>query len=238
MTYIDTHGPDIFAALVAGLVVWQLLSGTALGGRGQQSVTRADNPLAYWIRLLFQGAILAVVMTTGKTRWQQSLYSRDSTRQTPTAQAPELPAVVRRREAFRLHRAGQFAEALPVYDTLLADADIDVELHFFRGIAHWKLAHNDLALQDFRRVIALDTANFTANQYADRILSAQQRWDEVIAIWNNFIRYNPANAEAYYERGGTYFHKGDLAASFVDATKSCELGKKDGCAQAARLKGR
>lgn len=111
-------------------------------------------------------------------------------------------------------------------------------MRFFRGVAHWRLGRNDLALADFQRVVALDDTNFTANQYADRIMSSQARWNEVIAMWTAFIQKNPASARAYFERGGTHFHYGDMAAALADATKACELQLAEACAQAARLRGR
>ena len=72
-------------------------------------------------------------------------------------------------------------------------------------MAHWQLGDTDQALQDFRRVIELEPANFEAHRSADRILSGQRRWDQVLDLWNRYIARTPASAEAYFERGGTNF---------------------------------
>ena len=109
---------------------------------------------------------------------------------------------------------------------------------YWRGVAHWKVGHDDLALEDFRRTIALQPANLDAHRNADRIMSRQQRWDEVIAMWNGYIRAQPGDAEGYFERGGAYFHKRDLEAARADAVKSCGLGKAEMCAWVERLKNR
>lgn len=142
----------------------------------------------------------------------------------------------RRDQAFDLHRAQKWAEAIAVYDELLRESERDAELSYWRGMAHWSLNHADQALQDFRRVIELQPTNFDAHRSADRILSRQRRWDEVLEIWDRYIGRVPTNAEAHFERGGTNFHKGNLAAAQADAAKACELGKSEACSWAERLK--
>ena len=57
-------------------------------------------------------------------------------------------------------------------------------------------------------------------------------------MWNRYISRQPPDAEAYFERGGTHFHKGDMAASRADAAKACELGKAQACTMVERLKDR
>lgn len=146
------------------------------------------------------------------------------------------PADQRRDHAFALHRTQKWADAIAVYDELLRESERDAELRYWRGMAHWKLDHADQALHDFHRVIELEPTNFEAHRSADRILSRQKRWDEVLEIWDRYIGRVPTNAEAYFERGGTNFHKGNLAAAQADAAKACELGKSEACSLAERLK--
>jgi tetratricopeptide (TPR) repeat protein len=77
-----------------------------------------------------------------------------------------------------------------------------------------------------------------AARSADHLLARQKRWDEILEIWNRYISRQPPNADAYYERGGTHFQKGDMAAARADATKACELGKAQACEMVERLKDR
>ena len=144
----------------------------------------------------------------------------------------------RREEAFRLHREERWEEAVARYDQLLREWEPDAELHYYRGVVHWKLDHADQALEDFRRAIELAPTNFQAHQGADRLLSQRQRWDEVLVMWNAYLARMPADAEAYFERGGANFHRGDLAAAQADAAHACRLGKAEGCVWEARLKSR
>jgi tetratricopeptide (TPR) repeat protein len=146
------------------------------------------------------------------------------------------PAEQHRDQALDLYREQKWPEAIAAFDALLQESDRDAERRFWRGMAHWKLGHTEQALQDFRRAIELEPTNFDAHRGADRILSRQQRWDEILEMWDRYIFRVPTNAEAYFERGGTYFHKKDLAAAQADAARACELGKAEACAMAERLK--
>lgn len=150
---------------------------------------------------------------------------------------PTATGIEQRRERlFVPYRAKQWAQAIAAYDALRPESEQDAPLTYWRGMAYWQLGEADRALQDFRRAIELDPDNFEAHRGADRILSAQQRWEEILEMWDRYIERTPASAEAYFERGGTHFHKGDLAAAQADAAKSCELGKREACVQAERLK--
>jgi hypothetical protein len=59
----------LFTLFLAGLVLWQLIAGKALDRSWRASVTRLDNPVMYWLTVLFQSAILVIVLVTGKTSW-------------------------------------------------------------------------------------------------------------------------------------------------------------------------
>lgn len=151
--------------------------------------------------------------------------------------ADDSSSIERRRERmFVPYREKKYADAIAAYDKLQPESGRDALLTYWRGMAQWQLGQADKALQDFRRTIELDPANFDAHRNADRILSQQRRWDEILDLWNPYISRNPANADAYFERGGTNFHKGDMAAARADATKACELGKQEACAWVDRLK--
>lgn len=143
-----------------------------------------------------------------------------------------------REAAFDLHRAQKWAQAIAAYDAIVKAGGEDAEILYWRGMAHWKSAHFDEAYRDFRRVIDLDPTHLEAHRHADRLLARQKKWDEIITMWNWYISRQPPNAEAYFERGGTYFHKGDMASARADTAKACDLGMAQGCRMLERLKDR
>ena len=228
----------LLVVALTGLVLWQLVTGIALDRRWRPSVNRQDNPGMYWFVVLAQSAILVYVLITGKTTIGSEPGQKDQGRSAQAQNTADVPARTKesRDRAFDLYRAQKWTEAVAAFDELLLESDEDAEVHYWRGMAQWRLGHDDQALQDFRRVIELEPTNFEANRSADRILSRQQHWDEVLAIWDGYIARVPTNAEAYFERGGTNFHKGDLAAAQADAARACELGKSDACALLERLR--
>lgn len=168
------------------------------------------------------GSILRDVWVDGK-RQQQAAAE--------VANRPEY----RRERVFGPAREKRWADTIAAYDAL-PEAGRDAELTYWRAMAQWGLGRTDLALQDFRRAIELDPAYLDAIRYADRLLAQQQRWDEILELWDRYIARNKFNAEAYFERGGAHFHKGDRAAALEDVARACELGKSEACAMAEKLK--
>ena len=70
----------------------------------------------------------------------------------------------------------------------------------------------------------------------DYLLAREKRWDEILLYWNSFLRTNPANADAFYERSGTYYHQGNLQKAIADLKKACDLGHRQACARYAEYK--
>jgi hypothetical protein len=58
---------SLVALFLAAVLVWQLVSGTALGSWWFPRATRRENPRAYWVVVAIQGAILLAFLMTGKT---------------------------------------------------------------------------------------------------------------------------------------------------------------------------
>jgi tetratricopeptide (TPR) repeat protein len=135
-----------------------------------------------------------------------------------------------RDSAMALHRAKKYAEAIPLYDAAVAGAPTDAELVYWRGVAHWNTAAGSAnALRDFRKAIELDPANWNAHLNADRILVAEKRWDEDLAMWSAYLARVPNSAEAMFERSGSYRLKGDTAAARAEMARSCRAGKREAC---------
>lgn len=210
----------IVVLVLAAIVAWQLVSGKALDGRWRPSIRRDERPGTYWLVVAGQAAILALVVTTGRTSFT---FTWD--------EAADWLRERRVRNAQDLHREKKWPEAKAAFDELAVEIPHDARAFYGRGVANRNLGNPDAALADFRQVIALDPSHYPSYVEVDRILSARQRWDELLAMWGDFLARYPGKAEAWYERAGTNFHKGDLAAAIADATRACELGLAAACRQ-------
>lgn len=142
---------------------------------------------------------------------------------------------VDRDQAFRLYRAGKLGEAIVVFDALLARPGRDAEALFWRAMAFVQRGDDDRALQDLQRLQEWEPAHFEAHLQADRILTRARRWDDILAQWDRFLALEPHHAQAYFERAGAHFHKGDKPAALADAQRACDLGRVDACRRAKQL---
>jgi hypothetical protein len=59
----------LFGLFMAAVVVWQLISGTAMGfRRSPEKVARDDDPLVYWLSVAAQFVIFLLFLFTG-AKW-------------------------------------------------------------------------------------------------------------------------------------------------------------------------
>jgi tetratricopeptide (TPR) repeat protein len=235
-----------FAGLILAFTIRALIIGE-VRGRGTWRKTRANSPVWYWFTIVlyvvFGGAIVANARRNAAyLAEQERREGTETVRQASGADgAPQgledLPAEIAqlRDSAFELHRASKFAEAAALYDQAIAGAPNDPELWYWRGMARKNVGQTDGALGDLQRAISLDPVNYDAHLASDRILSAQQRYPEIIMMWTRFIDRNPSKAEAYFERGGAFYRSQNLDAARIDAQRACDLGLSQGCQQAKRM---
>jgi len=57
----------LVALFMGGVLVWQIVSGTAMGAWWDPSITRQDRPKTYWFVLAVQCGILLAFLFTGKS---------------------------------------------------------------------------------------------------------------------------------------------------------------------------
>jgi hypothetical protein len=55
----------LFALFMAAVLIWQLISGTAMSFRRFRRVTREGSPLVYWLSVAAQFVILLLFLFTG-----------------------------------------------------------------------------------------------------------------------------------------------------------------------------
>jgi hypothetical protein len=57
----------LLTLLMVAVLVWQVLTGKALGTWWSGPISRQDNPGAYWFAVAAQGALLIAFLMTGKS---------------------------------------------------------------------------------------------------------------------------------------------------------------------------
>lgn len=70
----------------------------------------------------------------------------------------------------------------------------------------------------------------------DQALAKEQRFAEIVKMWDRFLTEQPNHAEAILERAGARWHGGDKAGGRADAKRACELGAKPACRVAKQMK--
>lgn len=98
---------------------------------------------------------------------------------------------------------------------------------------------DDLALQDIRQAIALNSSWLEAHITLDQLLAKRQEWDALIGFWGTYLE-NIGGApdgkkKAHYYRGVAYKRKGDHDRARADMKVSCSLGYKPACEEGGRL---
>ena len=131
-----------------------------------------------------------------------------------------------------------FRQAITQYDMALQFDPTLAQAHYWRGVAESKLSQYAVALQDCRAAVELDPDYFEAYRMIDDLLARDNRWDDIVAYWNTFLRANPQHAEAFLERAGTYHHQGNQPKALADLKKACDLGLKKACELYTREKSR
>lgn len=120
-------------------------------------------------------------------------------------------------------------EAVAKYDLAIEINPQGAEAFYWRGVAYGKLMKNDLAYSDFKMAIKYNPRHFDSCRMLDYLLAREQRWDEIIDIWNQYVALEPKSGDAYFERAGTYRHKGDMQRAISDLRQACTLGKQEAC---------
>ena len=141
-------------------------------------------------------------------------------------------------EGYQFNSNQKFKQAVDKY-TLALDLSPQIAINYDRrSRAYVGLHKMEEALVDIKTAIRLDPAEIRYYSLLDYLLAKSKQWDEIIRYWDAFIKLKPKNGRAYLERGGSYYHKGDIEAAIADAKKSSELGNLEGREMYQRFKHR
>lgn len=84
------------------------------------------------------------------------------------------------------------------------------------------------AEKDLQKAMELDPDQYDFYAMMDYVLAKKHDWSHIIAYWDKYIERHPNDGRAYVERGGAYYHKGDLKEAVRNAKISADLGNPEG----------
>jgi tetratricopeptide (TPR) repeat protein len=155
----------------------------------------------------------------------------------------ELASLVERvsprlvRAAWAKGQAGDWSESARLYGLVLG-------MDPSHGDARTRRDHAIVAerlepeVQALATSVAAQPEDFALRQKLDALYLRQGRFDAIVAMWTEFIARHPDNARAYFERGGTRYHQGELALATDDAKSACGLGLEEACVMVRSLSAR
>lgn len=104
------------------------------------------------------------------------------------------------------------------------------------GVEANKKGKLDEAISHYSRAITLKPNAAGLYYVRGRAYQGKGELDAAIGDFNKAVALKPGYAEAYNHRGVTYIGKKLEKNALDDFKKACELGLKDGCANAQKLK--
>ena len=129
-------------------------------------------------------------------------------------------------QAFRLHQAGQLAQAEQIYRQILAAQPNHAEATQYLGILAHQTGRNDVAAELIRRAITLRPGYAEASYNLGIVLRALGRHDQAIAAYRQAIADNPNSAEAYGNLGIELTEKGQWDESIASLGRAVQLNPK------------
>ena len=133
------------------------------------------------------------------------------------------------RVAYYQAEVGELDAAIAAYDRVLTMHPNYADAFCYRGDAYDKMGDLEQAEKDYLKAIELDPRNVECYRGLDHVLVQQKRLDEVVRLWNRYLKRKPKDATALFERSGTYYRKGQLDLAQRDISAACRLGNKEAC---------
>ena len=112
------------------------------------------------------------------------------------------------------------AEALAIFDPLVAEAPGDAGIRTQRGLALQDLGRRDEALADFDQALAIKPGNVISLLYRGNLFLESGAFDTALAVYEQLIRSAPGYDEAWFRRGSALWQLErfeDALASYANA---------------------
>lgn len=128
---------------------------------------------------------------------------------------------------------GNYGQAIPDYDTILAYYPADTATYRYRGLANLYTKNYQAAQEDLLYALSLDSTDSGIYSDLGYFYFQVMNYDEAIDYFNMSIAIKP-NRFAFYQKAQTYYSIGDFKGTLEALDRNLELEKKD--ADALRLK--
>ncbi|RKP58470.1 tetratricopeptide repeat protein [Pararobbsia silviterrae] len=115
-----------------------------------------------------------------------------------------------------LQEIGHHAEAIALFDELLAQGPDPIDLRFHRGVSLGALGRVDAALADYRAVLARDPSHAGAANNAANALRRLGRHAEALDAFDAALAAHPDHPDLRLNRGAMAFEAGDLERALAD----------------------
>jgi len=146
----------------------------------------------------------------------------------PEVRKPAKPAWEDKNlRAHYLYIQKKFAEALALYQEILAINPNLAFVHFNIGNCHYHLQDFEAALRSFREAVRLKPDFFEAYTNLANTYGKLKRYDEAIPVIENAIRSHPANGPLFLSLGLLYLDSGQGAKAIKCLEKAVSADPKN-----------
>lgn len=122
-------------------------------------------------------------------------------------------AAARLHQARQHHAAGRLAEAVAIYEAVLAREPRHADALHLLGVAHMQVGRTSDALALIERAIAIRPDFHEAHNNRGNLLKVAGRIDEAVLAYRAALAANPRYAAAHHHLGIALFEAGDLDAA-------------------------
>lgn len=124
-------------------------------------------------------------------------------------------------EARMLFTAGQYQDALAIYDEALQQTPDDIDLLYGRSIVNGRLGRVDPALADLRHILKLEPGAPRAMNALGYVLTNHtERYQEALKLITQALQADPDNPAILDSMGWVQYHLGNLDAALDDLQRA------------------